>query len=223
MINALIGARLSVAKVGVAMVACLLTIAPSASADPTPTGPAVQPLETISGPVAEELRQIQRSLGGSAVEQFPSLKDPESRPASAPVVASPLAGPHQRGVIEALRMAATQLDDIANRLERMELYQRADALREQAQRLRLDARGMVGNVTTTPTPGPLWGEGIRPSGGDPRLAPQPQMPEPRALEPQPLQPGPSSIEPQPLEPVPQTPQSQRDPAPQPLEPTPSPE
>jgi hypothetical protein len=191
-----------------------------ASADPTPTGPAAAPLDSISGPVAEELRQIQRSLGGSAVEQFPSLKDPESRPAPAPA-ASPLAGPHRRGVIEALRMAATQLDDIANRLERMELYSRADALREQAQRLRLDARGMVAGATSTPGPTPQWDGGIRPSGGDARLAPQPQMPEPRSLEPQPLEPRPA--DPQPSEPVPQQQIEPQDSPPQPLEPTPSPE
>jgi len=210
-------------RVATVVALCVLLIPAVASADPTPSNPGGAPLESMTGPVAEELRQIQRSLGGSAVEQFPSLKDPASRPASAPVATSPLAGPHRRGVIEAIRMAATQLDDIANRLERMELYARADALREQAQRLRLDAREMAGAVSTTPTPGPLWGEGVRPSGGDPKLAPQPQMPEPRALEPQPLEPEPRPAEPQPLEPVPQTPESQRDATPQPLEPTPSPE
>jgi hypothetical protein len=215
-------------KIATYVALCVLLIPAFASADPTPTDRGVAPLEAISGPVAEELRQIQRSLGGSAVDQFPSLKDSGSRSGSAPVATSPIAGLHQRHIVEALRMAATQLDDIANRLERMELYARADALREEAQRLRLDARGMVGAATPTQAPVRQWDGGVRPSGGDPRLAPQPQMPEPqmpepRALEPQPLEPRPLEPGPQPLEPVPQTPESERDATPQLLEPTPSPE
>ncbi len=183
----------------------------SAVADPTPTGPGVAPLETIPGPVSEELRRIQRDLGGSATEAFPSLREQRGRllrmrgAASEPAVQS-------RQAVEALRDAASQLDTTANRLERLELYTQADALREQAQRLRLDARGTIGGATApTPTRVLPWEEGVWPSSADPRLAPQPRLPEPRALEPQPLEPRPA--DPQPLEPVPQ----------QPLEPAPSPE
>jgi hypothetical protein len=189
---------------------CVLLLPAVASADPTPSGPGA-PLETIPGPMTEELRRIQRDLGGSAVERFPSLREDRGRllrmrgEASPPTV-------QPRQAVEALREAASQLDTTANRLERLELYAQADALREQAQRLRVDARGMAGGATA-PTPSSVlpWEDGIRPSSADPRVAPQPLQPDPRP------------IEPQPLEPVPQTPESQGDATPQPLEPTPSPE
>jgi hypothetical protein len=105
--------------------------------------------------VAPELERIQRDLGGSAVEQFPSLRG-EPRGAKPPAAgareagvqeAPPWGGPpaaeQDRRKVEALREAASQLDVTANRLEQLELYDSADALREQAQRLRVDARGMV--------------------------------------------------------------------------------
>ena len=52
--------------------------------------------------------------------------------------------------VEALREAAANLDQMANLLEPLELYSQADALREQAQRLRLDARELTG-ARSTPT------------------------------------------------------------------------
>jgi hypothetical protein len=45
--------------------------------------------------------------------------------------------------IGSLRETAAQLDGSANRLETLELYQQADALRNVAQRLRLEARSMA--------------------------------------------------------------------------------
>jgi hypothetical protein len=89
-------------------------------------------------PIAQDLQRIQRELGGSVVEQFPSLRG--VRPQSARLLSS--TSPH-REAVGALREAASQLDMTANRLEGLELYRQADALREQAQRLRLDARGMI--------------------------------------------------------------------------------
>jgi hypothetical protein len=41
-----------------------------------------------------------------------------------------------------------ELDAAANRLERLELYRQADALRDQAQHLRLDARGLSGTESS---------------------------------------------------------------------------
>jgi hypothetical protein len=81
-----------------------------------------------------ELRRIQRELGGSAVEAFPWQGMDNRGSAKA-----------QAGgdAVAALRGAAWQLDVAANRLEWFNLFQQADALREQAQRLRLDARGMM--------------------------------------------------------------------------------
>lgn len=114
-----------------------LVLIGSAAADPVPANPPAVLRDAIPAPVAEELRQIQRSLGGSAVEAFPSLRDAEP-----PLTASGPAAPtrQQRQAIDALRESAAELDATANRLERLELFRQADALRAQAQRLRLDAR-----------------------------------------------------------------------------------
>ncbi|MCA9238092.1 MAG: hypothetical protein KDA44_21610 [Planctomycetales bacterium] len=46
--------------------------------------------------------------------------------------------------VAALRSTAQQLDNAANQLEQCELYDQADALRETAQRLRIDARHLAG-------------------------------------------------------------------------------
>ena len=88
------------------------------------------------------LRRIQQELGGPAISRFPSLSEERERPQSRlrPVAASQNV---QRQAVETLRDAAWQLDTAANRLERLELYGLADRLREQAQQLRLDARGMI--------------------------------------------------------------------------------
>jgi hypothetical protein len=90
------------------------------------------------------LQRIQQELGGPAVNRFPSLREEPERPQTRlrPVAASQNV---QRQAVETLRDAAWQLDMAANRLERLELYGLADRLREQAQQLRLDARGMITN------------------------------------------------------------------------------
>ena len=87
--------------------------------------------------VAPELERIQRELGGSAVEQFPSLRNGEPRGAKPPATADPRqaadareggvqeappwggapAAEQDRRKVEALREAASQLDVMANRLE----------------------------------------------------------------------------------------------------------
>lgn len=190
---------------------CVLMISAVASADTT-SSPGAAPLETMRGPVAEELRRIQRDLGGSAVEAFPSLREERGHVIRMRGAASGPAGP-SREAVEALREAASQLDTTANRLERLELYAQADALRAQAQRLRLDARGRIpGAATPTPSPVLPWGEGVQPSGGAPF--------DPRLAEPQPLEPLPA--DPLPLEPVPLQPDAPSEPPPPRLEPTPSP-
>jgi hypothetical protein len=194
-----------------ALCICLFVMPSAASADPTPASPGAAPLEAIPGPVAEELRRIQRDLGGSAVETFPSLREDRGRPLRLRGVVSGPAAPSPQAV-DALREAAAQLDTTANRLERLELYRQADALREQAHRLRLDARGMMG-AAAAPTPVLPWGETVRPSGGSPV---GPRVLEPQSLEPQPL-------EPRAIEPIPLQPENPQNPLPQPLEPAPSPE
>jgi hypothetical protein len=111
-----------------------------------------------------EIQQLQHALGGSQVDQFPSLREqgfgvptasPRSREGRSAI---------PRDAIRALRDAAAQLDVTANRLEQLELFRQADDLRQQAQRLRVDARAMSGVQPApgnAPTPGPRpapWGE-----------------------------------------------------------------
>lgn len=117
--------------------------------------------------VAPELQRIQRELGGSAVDRFEALKETagpawatdharssdERRPSDA---ASERKAPWVgRPQIETLRDAAGQIDILANRLERLELYAQADSLRDEAQKFRLEARRMAGGQPSSPiTPMP---------------------------------------------------------------------
>ena len=103
--------------------------------------------------MAPELRRIQRELGGSVVEGFGEMGADvgDGVQAAKPPAAADLrraAGGRsereQRAAVEALREASEQLDMSANRLERFDLYEQADGLRAQAQRLRLEARRLSG-------------------------------------------------------------------------------
>jgi hypothetical protein len=54
--------------------------------------------------------------------------------------------------ISALRLASRQLEEAADVLEQQNLFERADELREQADRLRSDARAYLRGSTTEPVP-----------------------------------------------------------------------
>lgn len=150
-----------------------------------------------SSELSAELQAIQQSLGGSSVNQFPSLRGDaplmQGRLRTALEERSALRGGAHRDAIRALREAAAQLDGSANRLESLELYAQADALRQLAQQLRIDARTSSGTLQgepTRPTPAhwtdprpalePLWND-VGPTPTD-QLAPRPA---PQALEPVP--------------------------------------
>lgn len=124
-----------------------------------------------------EIRQLQKSLGGSQVDRFPSLRSDGFGSPSSPSRNDRSSRGSQREVIRALRDAATQLDATANRLEQLDLYRQADGLRHQAQQLRIDARGFGGDPQTTPTPSTptptSWEQGPMPS--SPSLTPQPML------------------------------------------------
>jgi hypothetical protein len=60
-----------------------------------------------------------------------------------PALAESPAGARPASPMIALRAVAVELDGAANRLEEFELYRQADELRQLAQRLRQDARGMA--------------------------------------------------------------------------------
>jgi hypothetical protein len=164
-----------------------------------------------------EIRHLQEALGGSQVDRFPSLRnqpvenEPQRPWASRSAIAPPEA-------ICALRDGAAKLDEIANRLEQLELYAQADAIREQAQRLRLDARGATISATPAePTrqpipvkrfdPGPVTPHDLNSS--MPRLEPSRAT---RGLPPTPTNPKASPL----LEPVPQPEIPSNPPKPQPL-------
>lgn len=164
-----------------------------------------------------EIRQLQQALGGPQVDRYSSLRtesaagEPHRPPLSHPAVAA-------AGAIRALRDGAAKLDEIANRLEQLELYPQADALRQQAQRLRLDARGpaalaIPAEAAPRPTPAQWFDSGAPtlPEAGSPapRLRPSRHPPE--------LRPTPSApIAPPALEPVPQPENPSDPPKPQPL-------
>jgi hypothetical protein len=159
----------------------------------------------------EEIRRLQESLGGPQVDQFQSLREQGFGVPGAPGRSRDAQSSIPRDAIRALRDAAAHLDVVANRLEQLELFTQADDLRQQAQRLRVDARGMSG-VQPAPalTPGPrpaAWGEPQldlqqlwRENAPAPRDEPTPSrsFPEPR-LEPVPQPEIPSDPpKPQPL-------------------------
>lgn len=207
-------------------------------AEPPDSGPrydAVNPEPANrSTELSAELQAIQRSLGGPAVDRFPSLRGDsgalqmQGRLRAALEQRTAHHGVH-RDAVRALRDAATQLDMSANRLESLELYAQADALRELAQRMRVDARNSSGAIQGEPSsPSPASWTEPAPMGKKTRVMPQPHwnnsMPQlqPPSPEPDiriaprsPAAPGLSDASP-PLEPVPQPENRDDRPKPQPL-------
>ena len=91
--------------------------------------------------VAQEILKIQQELGGSVVK----LPAEVSGTSSSALVQGPAANADSSGTKEpvlALRQAGLQLDLLAHRLELIDLYSQADAVRELAQRMRQDARDL---------------------------------------------------------------------------------
>jgi hypothetical protein len=82
------------------------------------------------------------------------------------------------------------LDVAANKLEQFDLYRQADGLRAQAQRLRMDARGMSrgSQATVTPTPQPTLDQA-------PMLQPRPIWPTPQPQLPARPDPQPATVSP----------------------------
>jgi len=134
------------------------------------TGQYPPPTFSTPGGLPPEILRVQQELGGSVVNQFPSLQPGEPLPQYKAAPPS-----NARQLVEALRDAAWTMDSWANRLEKLEAYQQADALRAHAQRLRLEARGLA-----PPSPG----ESAAPN--TPDLAPQIEI-TPNPVEPSPTE------------------------------------
>lgn len=166
-----------------------------AIANPTRAAePADQPADVAEATdLPPAIRAIQNSLGGPLADRFDGMRESElpgtpwwrrfnqSRMALV-APASAQSGVEVPGLkVLALRDAAAELDDSANRLESLDLYQQADALRDAAQRLRVDARRMAGGPGSSRGPAPVPAWGVSPFGGTivpegpPRLTPEPQL------------------------------------------------
>jgi hypothetical protein len=170
---------------------------------PDPSGDQAQ--APIPAELPPHILNIQRSMGGSLLEQFDALQpaqavdapwwrqfqakpapaasrspgwpDPSAAAAppgmwpnwsprgNAPIVVPAIAEAPAAGLptpVSTLRTTAAELDTAANRLEELELYPQSDALRELAQRFRIDARRMAASRGRFEAP---W---IRPTDPDPR-------------------------------------------------------
>jgi len=150
----------------------------------------LQPGNAIQRPrkLPPEIRQLQEAMGGSQVDQFPSLRpEPAANELQRPRGRRSAVAPPE--AVRALRDGAAKLDEIANRLEQLELYAQADAIREQAQRLRLDARSPMRSATSAePTPRPTPAQWFVPGPATPPAlepVPQPDIPS-DPPKPQPL-------------------------------------
>jgi hypothetical protein len=156
------------------------------------------------GALPPHLRALRDSLGGSVVDQFPSLQGGASQTSAlhspwwkqfagsleAGVMAPPLSGPQPPSPpghwpnwapqpplatfilpasselqtanpalrpVAALRATAMELDASANRLEELDLYGQADAMRELAQQMRVDARRLA-PAAETPEAAMQWSD-----------------------------------------------------------------
>ena len=116
----------------------------------SPAGQAVASQE--QNEAARESLKIQKQLGGTLVDKYNLLQSiPDQQHLLVPSDHAPAQlapGDHpsvnypnsRSSAVELLRKTASGLDRAANRLEDSNLYSQADALREMAQKLRLEAR-----------------------------------------------------------------------------------
>ena len=101
--------------------------------------------------MAQEILRLQQQMGGSVVDNRTELQGWDYAPRTPDSQEAPPwpTLPSRNAFVETnrpsnkvheLREAAWQLDTTAHRLERLDLYEQADALRDVASRLRHDAR-----------------------------------------------------------------------------------
>lgn len=131
------------------------------------------PTFSTPGGLPPEILKIQQELGGSVVNQFSTLQSAE------PAAGASSSPGNRAELVAALRAAAWSMDSWANRLEALEAYDEADALRAHAQRLRITARGSTTRPTCEPAHSPA------PAASEPALqieiTPSPSDPAPTEL------------------------------------------
>lgn len=115
------------------------------------------PVTPTTAEVAREVVRLQEEMGGSIAAGIGTAAEP-NRPAPAPrrlpyvPVANPFSTTYEGmrpSPVQILREIAWQLEESANRLEVVDLYDQADALRSTAHNLRLDARKLKAESTAT--------------------------------------------------------------------------
>ncbi len=122
--------------------------------------------------IAREVLRLQQQMGGSVVENRTELQGWDHAPRTPDLQEAPPwpTRPSRNDSIEAnrpihkvieLREAAWQLDTTAHRLENLDLYEQADALRDVASRLRRDARKMKQTVAGRVSDGVQGARGFR--------------------------------------------------------------
>lgn len=184
----------------IALAACVISVAPSFGDEPRSepivesieievesleapglrdlkrTGQYPPPTFATPGGLPPEILRVQQELGGSVVNQFPALHATES---PAPTSASPSKNPE--AVVEALRDAAWTMDSWANRLEKLQAYKQADALRDHAQRLRLEARTLAAPVPADGTSSAPATSAVPDLAPQIEITPSPVVPTPTEL------------------------------------------
>jgi hypothetical protein len=113
----------------------------------------VPPVTPTPAEVAREVIRLQEEMGGSITAAFGELA-PQAPPQPVPPQHYPYYVPGQKSPVATLREVAWQLEQSAHLLESLDLYDQADAVRNTATRLRLDARAMKANPLSTKTAQP---------------------------------------------------------------------
>lgn len=161
---------------------------PAEATDQMPAA-ALEVQQALGGPIANQFPQLQappdpspwwRQFSGSPEVGAPSVATTTENPwptwwtparprtVVKALAEAPTTVASHSPQVAALRRTAAELELTANRLEEIELYRQADALREFAQRFRVDARAAVARLRGAQRPGAAGPEGLPMSGNSGR-------------------------------------------------------
>ena len=132
--QALMSSRVSLWTVGILVfLSALFRVESPSAADP-------EPMRGEIDSVAREIVEIQEQLGGSIVESQLNTPREGGLDNALEGICSASEKKLSEDPVVALREVSLRLDLTAHQLELKDLYQQADALRDLAQKFRLDAR-----------------------------------------------------------------------------------